>query len=62
MESPTALLMCGRARSTGYMILLLGANGAFGLAGHASIDVKAGYGNSHTYGTVSLSRSFSWDE
>jgi hypothetical protein len=34
MESPTALLMCGPARSTGCMILLLGANGAFGVAGH----------------------------
>jgi hypothetical protein len=28
----------------------------------ASIDLQAGYGSSHTYGTVSLSRDFSWDE
>jgi hypothetical protein len=28
----------------------------------ASIDLQAGYGSSHTYGTISLSRSFSWDE
>ena len=28
----------------------------------ASIDLQAGYGSSHTYGTVSLSRDFSWEE
>jgi hypothetical protein len=28
----------------------------------STIDVQFGYGSSHTYGTVSLSRSFSWDE
>lgn len=27
-----------------------------------SIDVQAGYGSSHTYGTVGLSRSVSWDD
>jgi hypothetical protein len=29
---------------------------------HASIDLQAGYGSSHTYGTVSLSRDISWEE
>ena len=27
-----------------------------------SFDLQAGYGSSHTYGTLSLSRSFAWDE
>jgi hypothetical protein len=29
---------------------------------HASIDLQSGYGSSHTYGTVSLSRDISWEE
>jgi hypothetical protein len=29
---------------------------------HASIDLQAGYGSSHTYGLVNFSRRFGWDE
>jgi hypothetical protein len=29
---------------------------------HASVDLQAGYGSSRTYGTVSVTRSFGWDE
>ncbi len=29
---------------------------------HASIDLQAGYGSSHTYGLVSFSRRIGWDE
>jgi hypothetical protein len=29
---------------------------------HASIDLQAGYGSSHTYGLVNFSRQFHWDE
>jgi hypothetical protein len=29
---------------------------------HASIDVQCGYGSSHAYGLVSVSRHFHWDE
>jgi hypothetical protein len=29
---------------------------------HVSLDLQAGYGSSRTYGTLSLSRSFGWDE
>jgi hypothetical protein len=36
--------------------------GVFLRGWRSKIDVQAGYGSSHTYGTVSLSRSFSWDE
>jgi hypothetical protein len=36
--------------------------GIFLRAWHMSIDLQAGYGSSHTYGTVGFSRVFSWDE
>jgi hypothetical protein len=29
---------------------------------HLSVDMQAGYGSAHTYGLVSLSRQFGWDE
>jgi len=29
---------------------------------HVSVDLQAGYGSSRTYGMVSFSRSFGWDE
>jgi hypothetical protein len=29
---------------------------------HVSVDVQAGYGSSRTYGMVSISRSFDWEE
>lgn len=29
---------------------------------HLGIDIQAGYGSSGTYGTLSMSRSFTWDE
>lgn len=29
---------------------------------HLSVEVQAGYGSAHTYGVVSVSRQFSWDE
>jgi hypothetical protein len=36
--------------------------GIFLKSWHLSIDVQAGYGSAHTYGVVSFSRQFSWDE
>jgi hypothetical protein len=36
--------------------------GVFYRAWHVSIDMQAGYGSSGTYGTLSMSRSFTWDE
>jgi hypothetical protein len=29
---------------------------------HLSVEVQAGYGSAHTYGVVSVSRQFTWDE
>jgi hypothetical protein len=29
---------------------------------HLSVDLQAGYGSSRTYGTLSMSRTFGWDE
>jgi hypothetical protein len=36
--------------------------GLFVRAWRLSVDLQAGYGSSRTYGLVSLSRTFSWDE
>jgi hypothetical protein len=36
--------------------------GFFIRAWHLSVDLQAGYGSSRTYGTLSVSRSFGWDE